>query len=141
MGARRELFSQKLQAGSRTYFFDVKESPAGHRYLTITETRCRGGDSHERHRVMVFEEHVTEFRDGLEAALALFTEEDRPKAYTVEHIRREYPRAYEKWTEEEDVRLAREYDQTRSQAIETLAKACGRQPGAIRSRLRKLGLT
>ena len=34
---REEIFSKAIRAGKRTYFFDVKETRAQERYLTITE--------------------------------------------------------------------------------------------------------
>ncbi len=39
---RKELFSEKLPAGSRTYFFDVKKSADGIKYLVISESRQVG---------------------------------------------------------------------------------------------------
>ena len=136
---RKEIFSERVPAGSRMYFFDVKESAEGAKYLVISESRYAGGEPRERHRVMVFEEHLAAFTEALTEAAGIVIGEGASYSY-IEHVRRQYPRAYRKWEEEEDVRLAREYDQSKSQAIDTLAKVFGRQPGAIRSRLRKLGL-
>jgi hypothetical protein len=56
----------------------------------------------------------------------------------LETIHRRYPRAYEKWTEEEDVRLKIEYG--KGLGIRPLSEMFQRRPGSIRSRLRKLGL-
>lgn len=61
-----------------------------------------------------------------------------PKTYDVEKIRQKYPRAYVKWTREEDEKLKNEY--ASGQQIGELAKKFQRQSGAIRSRLQKLGL-
>ena len=138
---RTGLFFKQVQAGSRTYFFDVRESMDGMKCLVISEFRHATGEAHDRHRVLVFEEHLVAFNEGLKEAVRFVTGADKPKAYSVAHIRREHPRAYEKWTEEEDLRLAREYEHSEGRAmINALAKAFGRQPGAIRSRLRKLGV-
>lgn len=63
---------------------------------------------------------------------------DRPKTYDVEKIRQKYPRAYVKWSREEDEKLKNEY--ASGQQIGELAKKFQRQSGAIRSRLQKLGL-
>jgi len=60
------------------------------------------------------------------------------KAYSVEEIRRKYPNAYAKWTDEEERRLRTEYN--RGKVINELARTFGRKPGAIRSRLLRLGL-
>lgn len=58
------------------------------------------------------------------------------KAYSVDVIRKEYPAAYEKWTKEEEQRLIGEYNNGRT--IRELANLLGRQPGGVRSRLKKL---
>ena len=55
-----------------------------------------------------------------------------------EKIRQKYPRAYVKWSQDEDENLKKEY--ASCQQIGELAQRFQRQPGAIRSRLQKLGL-
>ncbi len=57
---------------------------------------------------------------------------------TFEKIREEFPEAYEKWTELDDELL--EFSFQMDQDINELAKLFQRKPGAIRSRLRKIGL-
>ena len=74
----KTLHTEKIAAESRTYFFDVKESRDGTRYLCITETRSTGSE-HERHRVMVFQEHMEAFHDGYLKAAELF--DVKTKAY------------------------------------------------------------
>lgn len=51
-------------------------------------------------------------------------------------IQHEYPKAYHLWTEEDERSLLQNYQQ--GERIEQLAKQLQRQPGAIRSRLRKI---
>ena len=60
------------------------------------------------------------------------------QAYSVDAIRREYPNAYAPWTDEEIARLQRFYPSATSLA--EMAEHFGRQPGAIASRLNRLGL-
>ena len=60
------------------------------------------------------------------------------RSYNLESIRRRYPRAYEKWTEGDDVRLR--IEDGSGVGVQTLSQMFQRQPSAIRSRLRKLGL-
>jgi hypothetical protein len=96
---REELFSTSVAAGSRTYFFDVKESVKGDKYLTISESRRDDEGDFEHNRVMVFEEHVGQFLVGLkQAALTMAPSQ---KAYSVEQIRQQHPMAYARWTEAE----------------------------------------
>ena len=61
----------------------------------------------------------------------------RPKTQN-EKIRQKYPRAYVKWSQDEDEKLKKEY--ASCQQIGELAQRFQRQPAAIRSRLQKLGL-
>lgn len=63
-----EIFSEKVVTNRRTYFFDVKETREGSKYLVIGELTQVGADT-ERHRVMVFEESLELFVDGLEKAV------------------------------------------------------------------------
>ncbi|MCC3503765.1 MULTISPECIES: hypothetical protein [unclassified Microcoleus] len=62
---------------------------------------------------------------------------DRSKTQN-EKIRQKYPRAYVKWSREEDENLQKEY--ANCQEVSELAQKFQRQPVAIRSRLQKLGL-
>ncbi len=62
---------------------------------------------------------------------------DRSKTQN-EKIRQKYPRAYVKWSREEDENLQKEY--ANCQEVSELSQKFQRQPVAIRSRLQKLGL-
>ena len=54
--------SQTLKAGSKTYFFDIKETKEGKPYLVITESRYKGEDEEqERSSLFVFPESAQEF--------------------------------------------------------------------------------
>ena len=63
-----EIFSEKVMTGRRTYYFDVKETKDGAKYLVIGELTQVGSDL-ERHRVMVFEESLESFMEGLDKAV------------------------------------------------------------------------
>lgn len=58
----RDTESLQVRAGSKTYFFDRKETKDGKPYLVITESRFMGEDK-ERERVsmVIFQEHADEF--------------------------------------------------------------------------------
>ncbi len=53
-------------------------------------------------------------------------------------IKRRYPRAYERWTDEEDAQLSAMHEQGRTGA--RMTQQLERQPSAIRARLTKLAL-
>lgn len=75
-GERKELFSEKVSAGSRTYFLDVKESAKGIKYLVISESRQGGGKSYERNRIMIFREHLGAFNEGFNKAVKFVIREN-----------------------------------------------------------------
>lgn len=135
---KTELFSEKITAGSRTYFLDVKESRDGTKYLVISESRKGGKEDYEHNRIMIFQEYIPAFAKGLKKALKFAKRSSEAETYCVEEIRQEYPKAYAKWTEDEDGVLRDKYLQ--GDTVDELARIFQRQPNALRSRLRKLGL-
>ncbi len=64
--------------------------------------------------------------------------EKKHKANRYEEIRKTYPKAYLPWEKEDDEKLERLYKEGKK--TKELTKIFERQPGAIRSRLSKLGL-
>ena len=60
------------------------------------------------------------------------------KAYSVEGIRHDHPKAYEKWDAAQDAQLRQLFQEGKS--VADIAAMMKRQPGAIASRLAKLGL-
>jgi len=65
---REEIFSKKVKAGKRTYFFDVKSTRANDYYLTITESKRKiNGDnfSYEKHKIFLYKEDFFKFVEAL----------------------------------------------------------------------------
>lgn len=60
------------------------------------------------------------------------------KSYIVSNVRLKYPNAYENWSVEQDNFLSENFKD--GMTINELAKHLQRKPGAIRSRMKKLGL-
>lgn len=63
-----EIFSEKIVTSRRTYYLDVKETKEGAKYIVIGELTQVGSET-ERHRVMVFEENLDLFMEGLDKAV------------------------------------------------------------------------
>ena len=134
--ASKLLFSHRLCAGGRWYFFDIKEAVDGTKYLSVSETRQFGG-IWQRRRLLVFEEYLQAFLDGLSAATkSLKTQSPHKKTYSVAEIRSRHARAYAPWSVLEDRQLLSMHQQGASVAV--LAAELQRQPSAIRSRLNHL---
>ena len=64
-----DIYTRRLRAGSRTYFFDVKVNSREDKYLVVTESRKTGPDIYQHDRVMVFEENMPNFLSCLYEAL------------------------------------------------------------------------
>ena len=63
---RDEVFSKKIKAGKRTYFFDVKATRANDYYITITESKRRqDGFGYEKHKIFLYKEDFNKFMDGM----------------------------------------------------------------------------
>jgi len=59
--------SRTVKAGSKTYFFDLKQTKDGKSYLMITESRFKKeGESRERAALIVFPDHLSEFVDAIQ---------------------------------------------------------------------------
>ena len=68
-----EVYSKRVKAGKRTYFFDVKTTRGKDLYLTITESK-RTGDfdgkpEYEKHKIFLYKEDFEKFKEGMDEAL------------------------------------------------------------------------
>jgi hypothetical protein len=73
------LFSDRVAAGSRNYFFDVRESENGNKYLTINETR-KVGEDFKRSSIMIFEEDLLKFNRGVKNVTEYLVNQSIPAA-------------------------------------------------------------
>jgi len=65
---RDEIYSTKVKAGKRTYFFDVKSTRSNDYYLTITESKKRfkeDGFTYEKHKIFLYKEDFNKFLEAL----------------------------------------------------------------------------
>ncbi len=63
---REEVYSKKVRAGKRTYFFDVKSTRSNDYYLTITESKKRLEDGvFVKHKIFLYKEDFEKFSEGL----------------------------------------------------------------------------
>ena len=63
-----EIYSKRVRAGKRTYFFDVKSTRSNDYYLTITESMRRIKDDgfvYEKHKIFLYKEDFEKFLDAL----------------------------------------------------------------------------
>lgn len=138
----KDLYSDKLTKGRRTYFFDINKSEKGDLYLKVSESK-KTESGFEHHRLIVFEEDIKDFSEAFQKALTKFTELKEPKqtdgkAYSVEKIREAHKQAYLPWTPEDDSKLELLFCEGKK--VKELAQIFGRNDGAISSRIKKLEL-
>lgn len=66
--AKDEIYSKRVKAGKRTYFFDVKATRSNDYYLTITESKKRfkeDGFVYEKHKIFLYKEDFAKFLEAL----------------------------------------------------------------------------
>lgn len=71
---REELYSQQVSAGKRKYFFDVKATKGGDKFVTISESRKMfdndsGTYYFDRNRIFIYKEDIENFRTAFDNAL------------------------------------------------------------------------
>jgi len=61
------IFSKPVKAGTKTYFFDVKQAQGGKqsKYIQVTETRTKDGQ-HLRSSITIFPDQLKAFVDAFE---------------------------------------------------------------------------
>ena len=79
---RAEIFSERVRAGKRTYFFDVKATRSNDYYLTITESKRRYKDDgyfYEKHKIFLYKEDFNKFVQALNDTVNHVKEELMPE--------------------------------------------------------------
>lgn len=67
-----EIYSKRVRAGKRTYFFDIKSTRSNDYYLTITESKRKfkeDGFVYEKHKVFLYKEDFGKFIDALQETI------------------------------------------------------------------------
>ena len=66
---REKIYSKRVRAGKRTYFFDVKSTRANDYFITITESRRQAqGEEfiYEKHKLSLYKEDFHKFIGALQ---------------------------------------------------------------------------
>ena len=62
---REEVFSKKVRAGKRTYFFDVKATRGEEYYITITESTRKFEDGgYVKHKIFLYKKDFNKFNEA-----------------------------------------------------------------------------
>ena len=62
---REEIFSKRVRAGKRTYFFDVKSTRSDDWYVTITESKKNLDGQFIKHKIFLYKEDFEKFTEGM----------------------------------------------------------------------------
>ena len=141
MNNKSLLHSEQFDAGRRTYIFDLKVSEQETPYLVITERKALDGEGHYRQRnLILFHEDFKQFAHSLSNCIAKVPKEVelQDRQSHVAQVRESYPNAYQAWSKEDDLALEVLFGE--GQSVAELSKHFQRQPGAIRARIKRLGL-
>lgn len=67
---RDEIFSRRIPAGRRTYYFDVKTTRSGQDFfVVVTESKRIGEHRYEKHKIFLYKEDFAKFVRGLHEAM------------------------------------------------------------------------
>jgi hypothetical protein len=71
---KNEIYSKKVRAGKRTYFFDIKATKSEELYITLTESKKvmddNGVEQYQKHKIFLYKEDFENFREGLDDVLS-----------------------------------------------------------------------
>ncbi|MEM0941226.1 MAG: DUF3276 family protein [Bacteroidota bacterium] len=79
---REEIYSERVKAGKRTYFFDVKSTRSNDYYLTITESKRKPKDDgfyYEKHKIFLYKEDFDKFIRALNVTVDYVKDELMPE--------------------------------------------------------------
>lgn len=63
---QQDVYAERVRAGKRTYFFDVKATRSGDYYIAITESKKRMEDGvFVKHKIFLYKEDFQKFMSGL----------------------------------------------------------------------------
>lgn len=91
---RKEIYSERVRAGKRTYFFDIKATRSNDYYLTITESKRRykdDGYTYEKHKIFLYKEDFNKFVKALNSTVNHVKEELLPDVDFEEFDREQEP--------------------------------------------------
>lgn len=79
---KEEIYSKRVRAGKRTYFFDVKATRGNDYYITITESKRKSKDDgyfFEKHKIFLYKEDFDKFVHALQDSVNHVKEELMPE--------------------------------------------------------------
>lgn len=135
------LYYHKLEKNNNVYFFQVSQSISGSTYVRISR-RAKLAQDTQDHSIIIedsdLDDFFTAFKKLVMKVGKMRMGETADKAYSVDQIRKSHGNAYMPWTADENRRLETLFKEGKT--VKELSKIFERREGAIRSRIKKLGL-
>ncbi len=129
----KKLFAETVIIDQYIYIFEVEETEDGQRHLVISETQYE-----DDVRLTIPEDHVVSFNRALRKARRFLAQDNPSLETTRQRTQRQYPRAFQRWTEKEEESLRQGF--ASGVSLESLTKLLKRHPKSIHRRLKTLGL-
>lgn len=93
----QEIYSKKVTAGKRTYFFDVKATRNNDYYLDITERKKLHSDDgklYKKHKIFLYKEDLNRFLEALNQTADYIKKELLPH-YDFDQVKDVYHEPYQ----------------------------------------------
>ena len=105
--SQEEIFSKRVRAGKRTYFFDVRSTKADDYYLTITEskkfTHDDGSFHYQKHKIYLYKEDFNDFQEMLTKATDYILNEKGDEVISERH-QKDFKKEDEEENENEELK-------------------------------------
>lgn len=122
----------------RSLFLNIKRDSQGKDYLEITRNESKYTNGFIKEILLINKEEITQLKKELDKVIELWGLNISEKKYTLNSKREEYGNAYLPWEKSADEYLLKLYSEGRK--ISELSEIFERNKGAIRSRLKHLGV-
>lgn len=88
---REEIFSRRIRAGKRTYYFDVKSTKGNDFFITITESKRHRMDEAAaiKNKIFLYKEDFHKFSDALQETIGFIKSNLLPEYDFDEYARRD----------------------------------------------------
>ena len=134
------IHTEQVSGPTKSFYMDLKKSENGRNYLVITQSRKIDDENQERTRIIVFQNEIARFSEAMMRSLIQFSvKEDEEVLRYKQAVKEQYPKAYSKWTKEDEIQLKELFES--GQDVEDITVSLERNTAGVLARLRKLGLT
>jgi len=133
------LHTEQVSGPSKSFYLDLKKTENGKNYLVITQSRKVDEENRERTRIILFENEIAKFSEAMMRSLLQFSMvRDAEIRRYKSHVQEQFPKAYTKWSNEDELQLKSLFEQ--GHGVEDLTVSLERNAAGVMARLRKLGL-